>query len=85
MRAAAVVIILSGVMALPPGAVLAQAETLRFATIHLEPYGFIGGDNAELGLAIVKSLVDRHHGEFDMKSRLGEGMTITPTLPSDGS
>jgi len=34
-----------------------------------------------LGLAIVKHIVERHQGELDIASTLGEGTTITVTLP----
>jgi two-component system phosphate regulon sensor histidine kinase PhoR len=39
-----------------------------------------------LGLAIVKHIVERHSGELDIASTLGEGTTITlafPVAPSD--
>jgi len=36
-----------------------------------------------LGLSIVKSLVTLHGGKLDIKSKLGEGMTVAVTLPSD--
>jgi signal transduction histidine kinase len=35
-----------------------------------------------LGLAIVKSLVEAHSGEIHAESRLGEGTTISFTLPA---
>ena len=35
-----------------------------------------------LGLSIAKEIVDRHNGRIDVESRLGEGTTVTVTLPS---
>ena len=35
-----------------------------------------------LGLTIVKSLVDLHDGELDIKSTVGKGTTVTVTLPT---
>lgn len=35
-----------------------------------------------LGLTIVASIVDRHDGQVDVRSRLGEGTTFTVTLPA---
>lgn len=37
-----------------------------------------------LGLALVKSLVALHHGEFHVKSKLGHGTEVSVTLPSAG-
>ncbi|WP_271077966.1 sensor histidine kinase [Aurantiacibacter sp. MUD61] len=34
-----------------------------------------------LGLAIVKHIVERHRGRLDIKSKLGEGTTVTVRLP----
>jgi two-component system phosphate regulon sensor histidine kinase PhoR len=34
-----------------------------------------------LGLAIVKHIVERHRGQLDIASQLGEGTTVTVTLP----
>lgn len=34
-----------------------------------------------LGLSVVKGLVTLHGGEFDIKSKLGEGTSVTVTLP----
>jgi signal transduction histidine kinase len=36
-----------------------------------------------MGLFITKSLVERHGGDMEIESRLGEGTTVTIRLPSD--
>lgn len=36
-----------------------------------------------IGLALVKAYVDLHHGEASASSRVGEGTTITVTLPAE--
>ncbi|MEP7029680.1 MAG: PAS domain-containing sensor histidine kinase [Pseudolabrys sp.] len=40
-------------------------------------------DGSGLGLSIVKGLVGLHGGEFDVRSRLGEGTRVTVRLPID--
>ena len=35
-----------------------------------------------LGLPIVKGLAQAHGGDIDLKSRVGEGTTVTITLPA---
>ncbi len=35
-----------------------------------------------LGLAVVKRIVDAHHGEISVRSSMGGGTTFTVTLPS---
>lgn len=35
-----------------------------------------------LGLSLVKSLTELHHGEFDIESQLGEGTQVTVSLPA---
>jgi len=35
-----------------------------------------------LGLSLVKSLTELHHGEFDIESQLGDGTKVTISLPS---
>lgn len=37
-----------------------------------------------LGLSIVKHIVDAHHGQVQVKSKVGEGSTFTFSLPVDG-
>ncbi|WNC44157.1 CHASE3 domain-containing protein [Thermosynechococcus sp. GLH187] len=53
----------------------------RFYRIHQgqkQPQGF------GLGLAIVKQIVDAHQGQLQIHSRVGEGTTVTITLPPSG-
>ncbi len=38
-------------------------------------------DGAGLGLPIVKQIIERHGGEIDVKSKVGEGSTFTVKLP----
>jgi signal transduction histidine kinase len=38
-------------------------------------------DGSGLGLSIVQALVQAHHGQVELRSRLGEGSTFTITLP----
>ena len=35
-----------------------------------------------LGLALVKRVVETHHGELQIKSKLGKGTTITVSFPT---
>ncbi len=51
-----------------------------FVSSEINPYQSQQG--AGLGLAIVKSLVDLHDGNLDVASVVGEGTTVTVTLPS---
>lgn len=37
-----------------------------------------------LGLAIVKHIVERHRGRLDIESKVGEGTSVTVTLPREG-
>jgi signal transduction histidine kinase len=41
------------------------------------------GSGAGLGLAIVRSIAQAHHGTVNLQSRLGHGATFTMTLPMD--
>ncbi len=52
--------------------------TQPFEKGHADPY--VAQDGVGLGLAITKSLVDLHDGTLDIKSKVGEGTTVTVTL-----
>ena len=41
------------------------------------------GHGVGLGLAVSRSIIDRHHGRIDVQSELGKGTTFTITLPVD--
>ena len=41
-------------------------------------------DGSGLGLSIVKGLVRLHGGDIDIRSRVGEGTTVSVRLPVDG-
>jgi signal transduction histidine kinase len=47
-----------------------------------EPYYSTKETGTGLGLAIVKKAVDDHHGTISVKSKVGEGTTVTITLPT---
>ena len=46
-----------------------------------EPLFSTKGFGVGLGMVIVKTLVDRHHGEINIESKEGEGTTVTLRLP----
>ena len=46
-----------------------------------EPYYSTKETGTGLGLAIVKKAVEDHHGTIAVKSKVGEGTTVTITLP----
>jgi two-component system, cell cycle sensor histidine kinase PleC len=50
-----------------------------FEQANSDPARAQGGSG--LGLALVKSLTQLHGGEFELESRLGQGTTVTVTLP----
>lgn len=43
------------------------------------------GHGVGLGLAVSRSIMDRHHGHIDVQSELGKGTTFTIGLPLDAS
>lgn len=43
------------------------------------------GHGVGLGLAVSRSIIDRHHGRIDVQSELGKGTTFTVSLPLDAS
>jgi two-component system NtrC family sensor kinase len=43
------------------------------------------GKGVGLGLAVLYGIVDAHHGEISVQSKLGEGTTFTVTLPVNGA
>lgn len=48
-----------------------------------EPYYSTKETGTGLGLAIVRKAVDDHHGTISVKSKVGEGTTVTITLPAE--
>ncbi|WP_419814845.1 ATP-binding protein [Glacieibacterium sp.] len=54
--------------------------TERFYRVDTSRSRKMGGTG--LGLAIVKHIVERHRGQFEIASRLGEGTTVSFTLPA---
>lgn len=53
----------------------------RFYRVDRARSGTLQGHNVGLGLAVVKSIVVRHGGRVDIRSRLGEGTGVTTTWP----
>jgi signal transduction histidine kinase len=41
------------------------------------------GDGTGLGLSVIYSIIERHHGSIDVQSKIGEGTTFTVTIPID--
>ncbi|MEC7536749.1 MAG: ATP-binding protein, partial [Pseudomonadota bacterium] len=54
--------------------------TEPFAQSHSNPH--VAEDGSGLGLSIVKSLVEMHDGDLDIRSVEGKGATIRATLPT---
>lgn len=48
---------------------------------HIEKNGAEGEESTGLGLALVKKIVEAHHGEVQVKSEEGKGSTFTVLLP----
>ena len=46
--------------------------------------GYSGRSSSGLGLTFVRSVVERAGGKVEMKSRLGEGTTVTLWIPKEG-
>jgi two-component system phosphate regulon sensor histidine kinase PhoR len=53
--------------------------TERFYRVDSQRSRTLGGTG--LGLAIVKHIVERHRGRLEIDSRLGEGTSVSFTLP----
>lgn len=45
---------------------------------------FYGSEGVGLGLSLVKALVEKHEGQFEISSRLGKGTIVTIRLPVAG-
>ncbi len=58
-----------------------QSLTLPFVRGETDPHLAQGG--AGLGLSIVKSLIDLHHGQLKISSEVGSGTTVSVILPVD--
>jgi two-component system OmpR family sensor kinase len=43
--------------------------------------GAHGTPGSGLGLALVRAIVERHHGQVEMRSRVGQGSVFTVRLP----
>jgi signal transduction histidine kinase len=41
------------------------------------------GDGTGLGLSVIYSIIERHHGSIDVQSKVGDGTTFTVTIPID--
>ena len=57
--------------------------TERFYRADVGESRALGGTG--LGLALVKHILNRHHGRLSIESKEGEGATFTVRLPATGS
>jgi len=61
---------------------ISEDDLIRLAQPFEQASNNKSGEGTGLGLALSKSLVELHGGNFHIASRLGEGTTITFTLPN---
>jgi len=58
-----------------------RLTTLMEPFVRGEKHPYHAGEGWGLGLAIVKSLVDRLDGSLEVESRVGQGTTVTVSMP----
>ena len=61
---------------------ISEEDLVRLAQPFEQASNNKSGEGTGLGLALSKSLVELHGGNFNIASKLGEGTTITFTLPN---
>ena len=61
---------------------ISEEDLARLAQPFEQASNNKSGEGTGLGLALSKSLVELHGGNFNIASKLGEGTTITFTLPN---
>ncbi|MCB9948598.1 MAG: PAS domain-containing sensor histidine kinase [Rhodospirillaceae bacterium] len=64
---------------IPPGALSLVGQA--FERAEDSPFRAVEGRGLGLGLALCRRLVDGHHGHLDIDSAIGQGTTVTVTLP----
>ncbi len=52
-----------------------SADEIKYNDLHYKTTG--------IGLAFAKSIIDNHHGNISVESKIGEGSVFTVTLPGD--